>query len=105
MDTSARILARFASKLKLADVPELDRERATQCFIDTVGVALLGSMLPWAQTARRYAEHYGGGGTSRILGGSGIRVSAPMAALANGVAAHAFELDSLRKPAAGVHPG
>jgi len=99
------MLARFASELKLADVPELDRERATQCCIDTIGVALLGSTFPWAQTARRYAEHQGGGGTSRILGGSGVRVSPPMAALANGVAAHAFELDSLRKPAAGVHPG
>src|SRR5687767_2283183 len=105
METAARTLARFASELQLAEVPALDRERATQCIIDTVGVALLGSTFPWAQTARRYAEHYGAGGTSRVLGGSGARISAPMAALANGVAAHAFELDSLRKPGAGVHPG
>src|SRR5260370_11853300 len=33
------------------------------------------------------------------------RVSAPLAALANGVFAHGFELDSLRRPGAGVHPG
>src|SRR5688572_17302003 len=104
METAARTLARFASELQLDDVPQLDRERATQCIIDTVGVALLGSTFPWAQTARRYAEHYGAGGTSRIFGSSN-RVTAPMAALANGVAAHAFELDSLRKPGAGVHPG
>jgi 2-methylcitrate dehydratase PrpD len=51
-----------------------------------------------------YAQHYGGSGASRIIGVTG-RVSAPMAALANGVFAHAFELDSLRKPGAGVHPG
>jgi 2-methylcitrate dehydratase PrpD len=104
METAARILARFASGLQLADVPELDRERATQCIIDSVGVTLLGSTFPWAQMARRYAEHYGAGGTSRVWG-SPTRVSAPLAALANGVAAHAFELDSLRKPGAGVHPG
>lgn len=105
MHTAARVLAKFASELRLEEVPELDRERATQCLIDTVGVALLGSTFPWAQTARRYAERYGAGGTSRIIGGSDARVSAPLAALANGVAAHAFELDSLRRPGAGVHPG
>src|SRR5256886_4066623 len=105
LQTAARSLARFASALQLADVPALDVERATQCLIDLVGVALLGSSFPWAQSARRYAEHYGAGGTSRVLGGSAARISAPLAALANGVAAHAFELDSLRRPGAGVHPG
>jgi 2-methylcitrate dehydratase PrpD len=105
VETAARTLARFASALQLADVPALDVERATQCLVDTVGVALLGSAFPWAQAARRYAEHYGAGGTSRVIGGSPARVSAPLAALANGVAAHAFELDSLRRPGAGVHPG
>ena len=105
LQTAARSLARFASALQLADVPALDVERATQCLIDLVGVALLGSSFPWAQSARRYAEHYGAGGSSRVLGGSPARLSAPLAALANGVAAHAFELDSLRKPGAGVHPG
>ena len=105
METAARTLARFASELQLPDVPALDVERATQCIIDLAGVALLGSTFPWAQTARRYAEHYGAGGTSRVLGGSPARISAPLAALANGVAAHAFELDSLRQPGAGVHPG
>ena len=105
MDTAARTLARFASELKLADVPALDVERATQCIIDSVGVTLLGSTFPWAQMARRYAEQYGAGGTSRVWGSSSTRVSAPLAALANGVAAHAFELDSLRRPGAGAHPG
>ena len=32
-------------------------------------------------------------------------VQAPAAALANGALAHAFELDSLTRPGAGVHPG
>ncbi|MEO6748326.1 MAG: MmgE/PrpD family protein, partial [Casimicrobiaceae bacterium] len=104
METAARTLARFASALKLADVPAIDVDRATQCLIDAVGVALLGSTFAWSQSARHYAEHYGAHGTSRIIGSPG-RVSAPMAALANGVAVHAFELDSLRKPGAGVHPG
>src|SRR5258708_37203855 len=89
LQTAARSLARFASALQLADVPALDVERAKQCLIDLVGVALLGSSFPWAQSARRYAEHYGAGGTSRVLGGSAARISAPFAAQANGVAAQA----------------
>jgi len=104
LETAARTLARYASSLQLSDVPAIDVERATQCLVDAVGVALLGSSLPWAQWAKHYAGHYGAAGTSRVIG-SPARVSAPLAALANGVAAHAFELDSLRKPGAGVHPG
>jgi 2-methylcitrate dehydratase PrpD len=104
MEAAARSLAAFAASLELRDVPALDAERATQCLVDAVGVALLGSTFPWARLARRYAGHYGAGGTSRVVG-SPQRVSAPLAALANGVATHAFELDSLRKPGAGVHPG
>ena len=104
MSTAARTLARFATALQLADVPALDAARATQCLIDTVGVALLGASFPWARAARTYAERYGAAGTSRVIGTS-VRASAPLAALANGVAAHAFELDSLRRPGAGVHPG
>ena len=104
MPTAARTLARFATALQLADVPAPAAERATQCLIDTVGVALLGSTFPWSQAARRYAERYGGAGTSRVIG-TQMRASPPLAALANGVAAHAFELDSLRRPGAGVHPG
>ena len=104
VDTAARTLARFAANLDFRDIPQLDAERAKQCVIDTVGVTLLGARLPWARIAARYARHYGEGGTSRIIGTPG-GVAAPMAALANGVAAHAFELDSLRKPGVGVHPG
>ncbi len=47
----------------------------------------------------------GQGGSSRIIGAAGAPVRAEAAAFANGVLAHAFELDSLRKPGAGVHPG
>jgi hypothetical protein len=45
-----------------------------------------------------------GNGSSRVIG-TGLKVAPPAAALANGVCSHAFELDGLRKPSAGVHPG
>ncbi|HEY1325740.1 MAG TPA: MmgE/PrpD family protein [Casimicrobiaceae bacterium] len=104
MTTAARTLARFASALRFEAIPELDRHRARQCVVDTVGISLLGSRLPWGIMAADYARRYGSNGTSRIIG-SRDAIGAPLAALANGVLAHAFELDSLRKPGAGVHPG
>lgn len=102
--TAAGQLAAFAAGLRYEDIPPEHIDRARQCVIDTVGACLFGSQLPWGRIAAGYARHYGSGGASRIVG-TPHAVAAPMAALANGVFAHAFELDSLRKPGAGVHPG
>lgn len=101
---AARRLAAFAASLRYVDIDPVDVAHAKTCVIDTVGVALLGRRFAWGDIAMRYAQRHGSGGNSRVLG-STARVSAPMAALANGVLAHSFEFDSLRKPGAGVHPG
>ncbi|MBX9905371.1 MAG: MmgE/PrpD family protein [Burkholderiales bacterium] len=102
--TAARTLAEFASGLGYGQIPVAARERARQCIIDTTGAALFGSRLPWSKIVAGHAQHCGGNGNSRVIG-TALKVSAPSAALANGVCSHAFELDGLRKPSAGVHPG
>lgn len=102
--TAARTLAEFATGLRYGDIPAPARERARQCIIDTTGAALFGSRLPWSKIVAGHAQHCGGKGASRVIG-TALKVAAPAAALANGVASHAFELDGLRKPSAGVHPG
>ena len=102
--TAARTLAEFAVGLTYEQVPDAARERARQCIIDTTGAALFGSRLPWSKIVAGHAQNCGGNGASRVIG-TALKVAAPAAALANGVAAHAFELDGLRKPSAGVHPG
>ncbi|MBS1218065.1 MAG: hypothetical protein H6R21_1198 [Proteobacteria bacterium] len=102
--TAARTLAEFATGLKYEDIPAAARERARQCIIDTTGAALFGSRLPWSRIVAGHARNCGGSGSSRVIG-TALTVSPPAAALANGVCAHAFELDGLRKPSAGVHPG
>ena len=102
--TAARTLAEFATALTYGQIPAAASERAQQCIIDTAGAALFGSRLPWAKILATHAQHCGGNGMSRVIG-TPLKVSPPAAALANGVAAHAFELDGLRKPSAGVHPG
>ncbi len=102
--SAARELAQFAVGLRLQDVPEDVLRRARTCIADTVGCAVFGARLPWSRQVATVARAYGGG-PCEIFGSAGPPVSAPFAALANGVAVHAFEQDSLRLPGAGVHPG
>ena len=98
-------LAKYAANLRYGDIPQeaLDRARNTIC--DTVGAIIFGFGLPWSRMIVDYAGTYGPGGRSRILGSGGGPVQPPMAALANGALAHAFELDGAVKPSAGAHPG
>jgi len=102
--TAAQILARFATQLQYERIPAVVVERAKDCVIDTVAACTYGSQLPWSRIVIGYAEQYGKGGSSTILG-TPLRVHAPHAALANGALAHAFEMDALVQPSAGVHPG
>jgi 2-methylcitrate dehydratase PrpD len=100
-----KALAEFAAGLRFEDIPEDVRARARDCIQDTIGVAVFGAQLSWSRIVVDYARRNGAGGDCRILGIPGAKVSAPMAALANGALVHAFEMDCLRKPSAGVHPG
>ncbi|MEO7726051.1 MAG: MmgE/PrpD family protein, partial [Burkholderiales bacterium] len=104
MTTASQTLAEFATKLQYDQIPADVLERARACVIDTVGACTYGSTLPWSKIVIAYAEQYGNGGQSTILG-TNKRVHAPVAALANGALAHAFEMDCLVQPSAGVHPG
>jgi 2-methylcitrate dehydratase PrpD len=104
MMTAAQTLADFAVKLQFEQIPQAVVERAKDCVIDIVGVCAFGSTVPSSKPVLAYAEQYGKGGRSTVLGTS-LRVLAPMAALANGVFAHSFEMDNLVSPSVGVHPG
>ncbi|MCC6534910.1 MAG: MmgE/PrpD family protein [Burkholderiales bacterium] len=106
MATAAQVLARYAAILRYETLPAEVRRRALDCIIDTVGVIIAGSRLPWSAMAARYALRTSASGVSTVLCAQAGRIQPPLAALANGVAAHAFEMDSLRYPGgAGVHPG
>jgi 2-methylcitrate dehydratase PrpD len=104
MPSAGQVLAEFGTSLACRDIPDVVREQAVDAVIDTIGVSIFGSTLTWSRIVIDYALHYGKNGTSTILG-TGHRVGAPFAALANGALAHALEMDNLRQPSAGVHPG
>ncbi len=76
---------------------------AANCVIDTLGAIAFGAMQPWSQAVARHALATGTGGRCTIVGWPD-RASPAMAALANGAAAHAFELDDVHEEAVS-HPG
>ena len=105
MTTAAETLAAFAVGLRYGDLPEKVRERARACLADAIGCAVFGARFPWSQMVLDHAKTVGSGGPCRLPGIPGVNLHPPQAALALGTFSHAFELDSLRNPSAGVHPG
>src|SRR5215208_4641101 len=106
MPGSTMRLAEFTSKAEPRTLPPSLYPLAKKYLLDTIGVAIFGSTRPWSQVAARYAEKAAAGATnnkSSILGAS-WRASAGLAALVNGTAGHAFELDDVHDESL-LHPG
>jgi len=97
-------LARYALDLNYRQIPTAVIDRAKACILDTLAVSLYGSTRAWSRTVSEFVRDTGVTGHSTVLGES-WKAQAAQAALANGVMAHAFELDNVRQPGAGVHPG
>ncbi|MDX0407894.1 MmgE/PrpD family protein [Sinorhizobium medicae] len=82
-------LAYFVSKISFETLPDDVVEKTKVHVADTIGAALAGACSAEAAIARRTAGTPGGA----LIWGTGGRTSARDAALVNGVAAHALELD------------
>jgi 2-methylcitrate dehydratase PrpD len=104
-ETAAQHLAKFAIALTLEDIPPSAIVRAKQCLIDAIACAVYGQRFPWSAMVLEEAVASGDGGPCRLPGVTGHHMHVPQAALALGTFAHAFELDNLRSPGAGVHGG
>lgn len=104
MPTASQTLAQFATALTYDAIPPEVVERAKDALIDTVGACALGAQLPWSQRVIGYAQRNSAPGECSVIG-TGVKLRAPFACLANGAAAHAFELDPLCEPSVGMHPG
>jgi aconitate decarboxylase len=96
-------LATFLANVRFEDIPSSVIEHAKLCLLDTLGCGLFGSTLPWVAIVRDTVTEVDAGQTA-ALWGTDRRTSAPNAALVNGTAVHAFELDDLHARSI-VHAG
>jgi len=103
--TATASLADYASAVRYADLPDHIVELAKSCLIDAVACAVHGSNKPWSQMIADFARTSNSEGPCSLPGVLMGGMPPSQAALCLGAFSHAFELDCLRKPGAGVHPG
>jgi 2-methylcitrate dehydratase PrpD len=95
--SAAERLAAFAVGLRHDDVPRAVRQRAVLHVLDAIGCAYAASALGEGTEARSVAVAQGGAPEAAVIG-TGERVPAVSAALANGTLMHALDYDD-------THPG
>lgn len=101
--TYSRRVAGFAGDLRWDDIPADVRAQAVRCVLDLCGAAVAGSRMKAARIAASYALEAHGSGECTIIGSDAS--STPVgAALANGFAASALDIDDGYRPIKG-HPG
>lgn len=85
-------LARFVIETRLTDIPKDVIAGARDALIDTVGVALAGTLEPAAEIALRWVTHLGAKPQASVWG-QNVATSPAEAAFANGMSAHALDFD------------
>ena len=88
-----RDLATWVSALKYDDLPQRTREVARIALLDTLGAGLYGFNTPWTQKLLSWVQRGGQGNEARTWNAGTATLRSADAALVNGVAVHAFELD------------
>src|SRR5690349_18720671 len=101
--TAADTLAEFCGALRWDKLEAEVQQRTRALLLDLIGVALAGARQPSSAPAAEAATRLGGRGTANIIG-TQAQTSAVWAALANGTAAHAVELDDVTTESS-LHPG
>ncbi|MCA1644970.1 MAG: MmgE/PrpD family protein [Chloroflexi bacterium] len=101
--TVAGALAEFCMDLHWDTLDDQVQVRTRELLLDLIGVALAGSRQPSSPPAVEVAVRLGGQGQASVIGAD-RRTSAVWAALANGTAAHAVELDDVTTESS-LHPG
>lgn len=99
-----RELADWISSLKYEDIPQRTREVVRIAILDTLGCGVYGWCTPWADMMLKWARSGSSGkGEATVWGEKNTSMRVADAALVNGVASHAFELDDYHN--AKLHAG
>src|SRR5437879_3854699 len=102
MASAAQQLAAFCSSLSWPSLSPAVRERTKELVLDLLGVAARGSREPSTAPVHAFVRAQGDGEATVV--GAPFRISAAWAALANGTAAHAIEMDDVTTESS-LHPG
>jgi 2-methylcitrate dehydratase PrpD len=101
--TASRQIAEFCVSLAWEHLPIAVRARTQELVLDLLGVALGGSAEPSSKVAAGLAGDAGHASGASVIGAR-FFTSAAWAALANGVAGHALEMDDVTRESS-LHPG
>jgi 2-methylcitrate dehydratase PrpD len=99
-----RAVARWVSTLTYSELPARTREVVRILLLDTLGAGVYGYATPWAKMLLDWARAGAPAkGAATVWGETAPGLRAADAALVNGTACHAFELDDYHQ--AKLHPG
>ncbi len=93
--TVTKKLATFIVKTNLADMPPEVVTMTKRAMIDTIGVALAGSVHPAGKPIAAFVDKFAGIPASTVIGNR-IRTCSPLAAMANGTLAHLLDYDDCK---------
>lgn len=99
----ARQIAKKCAQIGYTDLSDEVIDRVKYLLLDHLGVAIRGAQSESSAAVRRFLKRMGGHGRGVPVIGTEIEAEASFAALANGAAAHAPEMDDVVN-AASLHP-
>lgn len=91
--TYSQNISRFITGLRFADLPAAVVESAKRHLLDVVGIGLIGSRQEMARRALAGITAMPGSAGNTQVWGRDVQLVAPLAAMANGVAAHVLDFD------------
>ena len=97
------MVAQFIRALRYPEIPDRIRESLGQSITDSIGCGLLGSSTAYSRLVSGYVGEWKSAGETSVWG-TGLKASAPFAAMANSAACHAWDFDDTVLPAI-LHPG
>jgi 2-methylcitrate dehydratase PrpD len=103
MIPASKILAEFCAALRWGELPDAVHNRAKELTLDLLGVATRGSAEVSSAPVHAFVRETAPAGRATVIG-AGFSSTAAWAALANGTAAHAIELDDVTTESS-LHPG
>jgi 2-methylcitrate dehydratase PrpD len=96
-------LARWVSALTYSELPDRTKNAVRLALLDTLGCGVYGYETPWTRILLQWVQAGSANGRSRAWSELQPGLRAADAALVNGTASHAFELDDYHN--AKLHPG